>query len=246
VSLRVAFTPGSIPVPVPDICVVIDVLRATSTLVTMFAQGLDEAFVAPSIKEARSLARERNLLLCGEQGGIAPEGFDYGNSPAAFSRVALHGRRAVLATTNGTVALTAARARSAVLVGSLLNAGAVIEALRQAGAEDILILCSGEERGRLLCAEDVYCAGAIVDGLMVTGSGTDPADDALIARSFFRSHGSAGGALASTKHGAQLAEIGFAEDVAFCAQRDRYAVVPRVEAQDEGVPRVVAGSGCPQ
>ena len=92
-------------VPVPallidlsgQVCIVVDVLRASSTIVTMLERGAQEVLLAPTIEEARSLHQELpRYLLCGEEGGLPPSGFDYGNSPSEFSALDLKGQRAIL------------------------------------------------------------------------------------------------------------------------------------------------------
>lgn len=117
--------------------IVVDVIRATTTLCVQLAQGCRRVYVAGSIEAARvaarTLAEERGkragqLLLAGEVGGVAPSGFDHGNSPAEFAALDLSDHEIVFATTNGTRALRASAGGAAVLAGSLRNAGAVVHA----------------------------------------------------------------------------------------------------------------------
>src|SRR5438093_13553874 len=86
-----------------SVCIVVDVLRASSSIVTLLERGARPVIAAGSIEEARSLyQRLPGFILCGERGGFPPAGFDYGNSPAEFFRLDLDGRSAILATSNGT------------------------------------------------------------------------------------------------------------------------------------------------
>src|SRR5438067_8213769 len=113
--ISVAFVPALARQAEGSVCIVIDVLRASSTLVTMFDRGCRVVVVTPDVASARAgIAGDR--LLCGEQGGLPPDGFDYGNSPAEFDRLDLADREAVFCTSNGTVALCAVASAPVVLV----------------------------------------------------------------------------------------------------------------------------------
>ena len=244
--LEVAFTPALLTDAERKICVVIDVLRATSTLVTMFGRGLAEALVAETVDEARRLAAARSgYLLCGEEGSLPPAGFDYGNSPSEFDGMDLTGRRAMLATTNGTGALARAAACPVVLVGALLNLGAVTEvAMGEASSAglDIIVLCAGRDYGRSFNLDDTFCAGAMVDCMLSReGERPKPSNEAVAARRIYRSYrGSARTAFREADHGASLITLSLGRDLDFCAQRDRFAVVPRLERGSDGALRVVA------
>ncbi|MDP2949952.1 MAG: 2-phosphosulfolactate phosphatase [Chloroflexota bacterium] len=241
-----------------QVCVVVDVLRASSTIVTMLEQGVEGVLVAATIAEARRLARELpGYLLCGEEGGLPPAGFDYGNSPREFSTLDLRGRRAILCTTNGTRALMAAAAAPLVLVGCLLNASAVAQAAATTAATgglDITIVCAGDEGGTAFAAEDALGAGAILDALVSPPPEADqpPADgrreaarleltdEARAALESFRAQrGREEAALGETPHGRELVALGLADDVSFCAGRDVSAIVPRLE-RVQGRLRLVA------
>lgn len=238
--IEVAFTPASLPNPEGKVCIVIDALRATSTLATMFARGLDAAFVAGSLAEARRQAAKRpGWLLCGEKRSLPPAGFDYGNSPKEFSKLDLRGTSAVFTTTNGTRALMRARACSAVFAGSMLNASAVARtAEREAGrrGQTLLIQCAGDLGGRAFDLEDAFCAGALVD-LLTSGRKTlELNDEAETARRLYQSYGgSAIDAFRQAHHGAGLTRVGLGADVEFCTQRDLYRVVPALERTRGGL-----------
>ncbi len=232
-SLEVCLTPASLADPARKVCIVIDVLRATSALVTMFARGVTEALVADSIEEARKLAGGRpGALLCGEEGGLRPPGFDYGNSPSEFDTVDLAGRRAIIATSNGTRALVKASACPVVLVGALLNLRAVVaHGLDFAGTElDVTFLCAGEGGGTSASLEDTFCAGAMVEEAATHG-GEDLVlgADAKAARRLYRSYGgSASEAMCASTHATVLRELGLGLDVDFCARTNVWDVVPRL------------------
>jgi 2-phosphosulfolactate phosphatase len=236
------FLPSLFYPPERYVCVVIDVLRATSTLATLAARGVPDITVVETLDGAFALQaeRENTPLLCGEVGGFPPEGFDHGNSPDEFSRLDLAGRSVVLFTSNGTRALVRASGAAAVFAGALLNRTAVVTAALAAaeGAGlDLAFVCSGTDLGRAYCLEDAYCAGALVAAARaIAGETGEPGDGAETAQRLYESYsGDAMAAFAAAEHGRTLARIGLAEDLAFCARTDLYAVAPRLVVEDARV-----------
>jgi 2-phosphosulfolactate phosphatase len=232
-------------VPVPalltdlsnQVCIVVDVLRASSSIVTMLERGAQEVLVAPTVKEARRLHRELpGYLLCGEEGGLPPPGFDHGNSPSEFDALDLTGQRIILCTSNGTRAILAAAGAPVVLVGCLLNATAVASAARREATAlglSIAVVCAGEEGGSTYAGEDTLGAGAIVDAVVDLRRrqpmAAELTDDARAALEHYRGQrGREQTALHETAHGRDLLALGLARDLAFCARRDRFAAVPRL------------------
>jgi 2-phosphosulfolactate phosphatase len=227
VRIEVSFTPAALPKPEGKVCIVIDALRATSTLATMFASGLEAALVVGSLAAARRAAtRRRSWLLCGEKRSLPPKGFDYGNSP-------------VFVTTNGTRALMRAAGCSAVFAGSMLNLSAVVRAAEREAARDdqaLLIHCAGDLGGRAFDLEDAFCAGAMVDQLISRRKAFELNDEAEAARRLYQSYGGyANDAFRQARHGVGLTRVGLGADVEFCAQRDRYRVVPKLERTRSGL-----------
>jgi 2-phosphosulfolactate phosphatase len=239
-KLDVAFLPSLFRKPDRYVCVVVDVLRASSSLVVLLERGVEEVLLSPTIGEARRLARDRpQHLLCGERGGLPPRGFHYGNSPAEFAGLELAGRRAILCTSNGTRALTRAAAAPLVLVGALLNATAAGRAGAEAAATrelDVAIVCSGDEGGTAFSLEDALGAGAIVDAILGLGAARlELSDAALAALTLYRAHqGQEQAALRASCHARDLEALGLGEDLSFCAQRDTFATVPRLQRDDDG------------
>ncbi|MEX2102582.1 MAG: 2-phosphosulfolactate phosphatase, partial [Gaiellaceae bacterium] len=176
--VHVAFTPAE-TVRVPT-AIVVDVLRATSTIVQALDAGYRRVFCCAEVEEARALRESLDgAVLAGERLGEAIAGFDLGNSPREFVRPL--GEQLVLTTTNGTRAVVAAvGACDEVLIGSLLNIDAV--AAGAAGlANDVTVVCAGVDG--FFSLDDAYCAGRIVDAL--GGERTDAAEAAArVARSF--------------------------------------------------------------
>lgn len=143
--------------------VVVDVVRASTTIVAALAGGASAVVPVASVEEARAQARRwppGTALLGGERGGDPPPGFECGNSPAEYGADRVRGRPVVFTTTNGTRALVAVRRAARVAVGGFVNAAAVV---RWAGAGPILVVCAGEQ-GRF-CLEDAVCAGLLAGRL---------------------------------------------------------------------------------
>jgi 2-phosphosulfolactate phosphatase len=212
VPVHVAFTPAeAAPAAVG---VVVDVLRATSTIAQALASGYERVLCCAEIEEARALRADvPDSLLGGERQAIRVEGFDVGASPREFLEV--RARTLILSTTNGTRAILETSRRSErVLLGSLLNVSAVAEA---AGRDDVVVVCAGFQGGFAL--DDVYCAGRIVQ--LLGGERTHAATAAeLVARAF----PSALEALNARTYGPQ----GLEKDIAYCAQEDLLDVVPEL------------------
>ncbi len=239
--LDVAFLPRDVREPETSVCIVIDALRASSTIATVFGGGVGTVAVAGSIEDARLLHRDMpGSLLCGEAGGLPPAGFDHGNSPVEFERLELAGRSLVLATSNGTRALAALDTARAVFVGSLLNLSACARAALAAApeVEAIAVVCSGTELGTSFSLEDTVVAGAFVERILQeTGdsSGRSLSDRATVALRLWRSYnGDARAAFGEAEHGRLLVQIGLGEDLDACAVVDRYAVAPRLTVTVDG------------
>ena len=237
--IEVALLPGQTTDVSRALYIVVDVLRASSSIVTLLEREAARVVAARSIEDARSLKSQLvDHLLCGERDGLPPEGFDYGNSPAEFARVDVAGRGVILATSNGTRIMAALADAPVVLVGCLLNRTAcarIALALARERGLDMSVVCSAAS-GSTFVLEDALGAGAIVDAAM----GADPAlecgDSARFARdAFVIASRDLPGAVASAHHAKELAEAGFGEDVAYCARLDVSAVVPVLERGEDGV-----------
>ena len=162
--LDVFFTPSSIVVDessANDIYIVVDVIRATTSMAVMFDQGASRVFVAGSVEQARQAANTiPGRLLCGERNVQRIPGFDYGNSPIEYAQLDLAGRELIMTTTNGTRAFYACPEQAMRLAGSFYNARAVAaQALKLAQARpgNLHIVCSGELD--YFALDDAVCAG---------------------------------------------------------------------------------------
>jgi 2-phosphosulfolactate phosphatase len=206
------------------VTVVIDVLRATSTIVQALESGYARVLCADGLDGARQLAAP-GRVLAGERHCVRPAGFDLGNSPAETDPP--RGDELVLATTNGAPAIVrAAELSDVVLVACLLNLDAVIAT---AAAEDeVQLLCSGTDGRPAL--EDTYVAGRIVERL-----DSELSDSALVARSVARDYLNGRGALAAGADAQVLNAAGLCADIDWCARESVVSFVPRLTASSAGV-----------
>lgn len=207
--------------------VVLDVLRATSTIVAALENGA--AAVVPvretddAIAVMRRLGRE-HTLLCGERDSRAIAGFDLDNSPASYTRERVAGKTLVLTTTNGTRALLEAARAATVFCAALTNRRAIVERLA-ASEGDVRLLCAGSEG--TLSFEDLLGAGAIVDALLQLDRRIVQSDEARAAATVFAANAKRlTTAVACGSHAQALIANGFAADVAGCARIDVSGCVP--------------------
>ena len=163
-NVEVAFLP-QIATQLPSkLCIVIDVLRATSTLVSMFESGVRRVTLAGSIQDAIAQAGTApgRPLVCGESGGLPPAGFDFGNSPREFRPEVMEGKELIFFTSNGTKAMRHLSVAPVVLAGSLLNASTVARAALWEAMDrelDIAVVCSGDHLGTRFAIDDAFTAG---------------------------------------------------------------------------------------
>jgi 2-phosphosulfolactate phosphatase len=218
VRVHVAFTPGE-QAPA-TVGIVVDVLRATSTMTQALAAGYTRVLCCAEIEDARALADTvGDVKLAGERRLEHIEGFDFGNSPRELAG-APAAETLILTTTNGTRLLVAAAARfEQVFVGSLLNLGAVADAARKTG-EDVAVLCAGV-LGEL-ALDDAYCAGRIVAAL-----GGDHMDSAAAAARLAASFPDSQAGLGASRSARNLRKHGLEEDIEWCARENALDVVPR-------------------
>jgi 2-phosphosulfolactate phosphatase len=222
-------------------CVVVDVLRATTTIVEALAAGAIAVVPCLTIDDARRRAAEVGVgdsLLGGERGGRPIEGFDLGNSPAEYTAARVADKTVVLTTTNGTKALLHSVAGSEILIGALVNLSAVCARLQSAPASGnvpVDVVCAGTD-GQIT-REDVLFAGAVADRLAAAQFELD--DSAEVARDAWRSvsGGTNGGelqrqlitAMSASRGGRNLIEIGMAGDIRLAGRVDQFAIVPQFD-----------------
>jgi 2-phosphosulfolactate phosphatase len=204
---------------------VIDVLRASTSIVTALANGCAGVVPVGDPADARRRAAATpGALLAGERRGEPLEGFDLGNSPLEFTRDRVGGRLVFLTTSNGTGALLAVRAAAAVAVAGFVNLSAAC-AWAAAGGRDVVVTCAGERGARSL--EDEVCAGFLVDRLLAAWPATSAGPEAAAAARQARPYAADLGRLARDSSWARhLASRGRAGDVAACLTLDAFTLVP--------------------
>jgi len=237
VRIDVAFAPGAMPAA--SVTVVVDVIRATTTIAQAVGQGYSRVLACAGIDQARELHSRlgNGAVLAGERECVKPDGFDLGNSPSEYAGGPALGETLVLATTNGTRAIAAAAADAdAVLVGSLTNLTACAAAaarLARDGERDILVQCAGVEGEFAL--DDAYTAGRFVAELRVWLAEWGSTDAAIAAEVLAGGFSSPAEALGASTSAAKLRAAGLAEDLRLCARESTVDVVPRVDDVDAGV-----------
>jgi 2-phosphosulfolactate phosphatase len=230
VRVDVAFTPddaGSAPTGI-----VIDVIRATSTICQALAAGYERVLCTAEVEEARALRDGLGRgVLGGERNNVLIEGFDLGNSPREY--VEAREGPLLLTTTNGTRAIVATAARcERVLVASLLNLDAVVEGARAHG-EDAIVVCAGVQGA--LALDDAYVAGRIVESL-----GWERTDASEAAARLAATWSGADEAFRASKSGRNLLENApeLEDDLAFCARESALDIVPRLVAMRDGAAEI--------
>ena len=210
------------------VVVVIDVLRATSVIVEALSRGAEEVHPVRTVEEAFALAKSLPsgaTLLGGERQGKQIEGFDLGNSPREYMAENVRGKRVIMTTTNGTMALQSVTGAKEIIVGSFFNAGAVAARCVQLD-RDLLIFLSGNYGKFSL--DDTVCGGMLVD-LLLRKSKTplEMSDASLSAHILYqRFQKNVSEAFHLSSHGRYLISIGLEEDLSCCARTDVANIVP--------------------
>jgi 2-phosphosulfolactate phosphatase len=241
-NLEVLFTPAEFAtLGARDLssttCVVFDVLRATSTMVTALANGAAAIVPVAEISEALAIRhRDPQVLLAGERDGVRIRAdltggvdFDLGNSPREHTREKVAGRIIVSTTTNGTRALRAASRAKLALVSSFLNLQATADFLLRSKPLELLLICSGTYEGAAL--EDSLAAGALCDMLWQQFSPDQIHDSAQMARRIFlNAKSNLAEAMSGSWNARRLSAISeLKADVPFCLQRDFFNLVAVLE-----------------
>ncbi len=214
------------------VVVVIDVLRATSSIITALHNGCREIIPAASIAEARHWAGMDGVLLAGERDAKKPPNFDLDNSPLKFSVDRVAGKRIVLTTTNGTRALRSIFNAREVVLASFLNSKALVGYLSR-NSENVLFYCAGWKGAFSL--EDTLCASIIMARLQKQESALRFSDaaqwglwslQALFPGPSDITNASLLAVVGRSTHALRLKALGLHEDIAFCCTLDRYDIIP--------------------
>ncbi|GCL70600.1 2-phosphosulfolactate phosphatase [Paenibacillus naphthalenovorans] len=205
--------------------IVIDVLRATSTMLTALTNGSRSVVPTETVAQAKSLHRPGDLLG-GERSCKKIPGFDFGNSPFEYAPEAVKGKNIIMTTTNGTRAVQKSHKAAHILAGSLLNASScAVKALQL--QKEIALLCAGTHD--VFSLEDGLCAGLLADELVrLTGGGCEVNDLGLAMMHAYRqTHDRLPETILSCSNGKRLIRLGYKEDVLYCSQVNRIQAVPQ-------------------
>ena len=227
--IDVFFSPGELRRELNGrVAVVIDVLRATSTIVEAFANGAKTIYPVATTEDAMRLKQtldRDDVLLCGERRSRPIEGFHLGNSPREFTREAVSDNVIIMTTTNGTPALLQGSTADRCLVAAFLNVDAVAAELA-ATEKPVVVLCAGRE-GRF-ALEDALFAGVLIRSVRAKRPGGLRLNDAAFAATAlerrYRAHMVR--VITHTSAARQIRDAGLAEDIAYCLTANRHTVVP--------------------
>lgn len=218
------------------VAVVIDVLRASTTIIHALAAGATAVIPCGEVAAARKLATTcpaGTALLGGERGGVRIPGFDLGNSPAECTAETVRGKTLIFTTTNGTQALLRCRDARRVFIAGFANLRAVTEKLRQ-GDAPIHLVCAGTD-GRITL-EDCLCAGALAAELLKQTDLRQPLDDSTTL--VLKLHESTAGnqdamleLMRTSRGGVNLINLGMATDIDIAARRDTFDFVPELSRE---------------
>lgn len=241
-KIDVAFTPTEVQALSNKICVVIDVVRATSSLAIILSKKPAKVVLATTIQKATKFASQLTVhpLLCGERNTKPPKGFDFGNSPVEYSKANLTDKTIIFTSSNGTRAIAEIMIAPYVYLGSFLNASAVVQkTIQKANAldMDILLVCAGREEK--FAVDDAYCAGFFISQLISSLSSEtnfELADGGQAALGIYGYYRDPLRLIEMSGAGKALIEIGLKDDLAFLVQKDLYNCVPELINKNNAEP----------
>jgi 2-phosphosulfolactate phosphatase len=209
----------------PDnIVVVVDILRATSAIVTAFAHGAKSMIPVASVEEAAAY-RDKGFLAAAERNAVKIEGFDFGNSPLSYlDETKIKDQTIAISTTNGTQAIEAAKGTATIVIGAFLNISALASWIEQQD-RDVIILCAGWKNKFNL--EDTLFAGALAQKLIATEKFETDCDATIAAQYIIERAGDdLYGFLEYSSHRKRLKNLHLENDIEFCLQVDTYNEIP--------------------
>jgi len=213
--------------------VIIDVLRASSTIVTALEHGAKGVISVADMSDASKISQNLDsphYLLCGEKDGVKIEGYDLGNSPLNYTAETVDGKTIILNTTNGTKAIQRSALAHKIMIGSFLNLEVIVEQLAEA-ENDIALICAGWRGSMAL--EDLLCAGNIISDLANDEPEGEMKDGDKVASSLYEKFGNeVEQTIKSSDYAQRLKEVVSDEDLSYCCQRDGMQVLP---VMNEGI-----------
>lgn len=203
------------------VVVVVDILRATSCMVTGIAYGVSKIIPVATLEECAEL-KKQGCITAAERDGKKADGFDIGNSPFSYMEESMRGQTVAVTTTNGTLAISKCKTAQAVVIGSFLNRAAIIQYLKNQ-PYDVLVVCAGW-KGKVNL-EDTLFAGAVVEGLKQDFCIEH--DAAMAAMALFRqAKGNMKAFLSNCSHVKRLNNLDIDKDIDFCLTMDLYDIIP--------------------
>ena len=241
-QIDVAFTPSEVQALDSKVCIVVDVIRASSSLTVIASKKPQQLILTTTIQKASKFASQQTVhpLLCGERKGLPPEGFDFGNSPAEYFKSDIKGRTIIFTSSNGTRAIADLVIAPKVYLGCFLNAGAVAQKAYETTTKknlDILFVCAGREEK--FAIDDAYCAGYLVSRIISLISSEHEftlSDGAQAALGIFGYYRNDKNLLEMSGAGKHVISIGLQDDLTFLLQRDLIDAVPELIIKDEPTP----------
>ncbi|MDB2622245.1 2-phosphosulfolactate phosphatase [Flavobacteriales bacterium] len=226
-NIQVCMTPKlfSLYADKKSIVVVVDVLRATSSMCIAFEKGVKRMIPVSTVEEALEYRNsDEDYILAAERNGKPVKSFDFGNSPQVYLDMDVKGRTVVMTTTNGTKAINIAKKDHEVIVGSFLNLDAITQWLKEKD-RDVIIFCAGwKDKFNL---EDTLFAGALVSSLLETDLYNDSCDAAQAAKFLWdRSKDDLYGFLENSSHRNRLAKLNIDSDIHFCLKINQTKKIP--------------------
>ena len=219
------------------VVVVVDILRATTTIINALNSGAECVIPSPSIKGARQLQERMGdgSVLGGERGGKKVEGFHCGNSPSEYTAELIAGKSLILATTNGTIAMERCRLAKTVLIGAFVNMGAIAKRIRS--EPKITLLCSGTDGH--ITSEDILYAGALTELILSLNADVEIKDSAQISLGHWQStqykiqneNRELADFMRTARGGKNLVRIGLDKDIVFSSQIDTIPIVPELDVE---------------
>lgn len=212
------------------VCAVIDTIRATSTIATIIGCGGNSIVVAGNKAEAFKLKKVfSDFILCGEEGGLAPKGFDFNNSPLDISKINSEGKNFILMTTNGTQSIFKVKDCKEVYAISLLNLNYTVDCMIESATEnssDLLFLCSGIKGA--ISYDDAFNAGLCIKYLLTKPLKFEYTDSAKLVLSAALSEFDTACALEKSNSAKLLRSVSTGDDISFLSHLNKYKVAPRL------------------
>ena len=209
------------------VVVVIDILRATSVIVTAFMNGCKEVIPLLTVEEAferKNKESEKNYILGGERKAVKIEGFDYSNSPLEYKKENVEGRSILLTTTNGTRALTSCLSADKILIASMLNGKAVAKKLLEID-KDIVFVNAGTSGE--FSMDDFICTGYIVNAIVNEKNTSELTDIAKTALTIYKNNSDIISYIKDARHYNRMISLGLQGDIEYCIQKDKCNIVPK-------------------